>query len=1050
MALSVTLNEINYSIPEEQETGYGLTLTTYLSDLADYLQNGYLGNVSVRLKLFTNDSTGTINNLNTNNQSFIRLTDATKITGIGNVQIGKIVHLINASSIDIEITNEDELSELNNQIITTDNQSFFLVPNGIVSFYYDSSETKWRLINSNSLLAEKYAVDDSSGVITDLNTINRTFIRLTQATEVRSLSNPVSGKRILILNDTGSTIFLRNENGDSTANNRIETSNGYDYVLLNGYSAQLTYNEGSQRWIVLTNDSIRRDKIEVITTSGIINNLDISRVAVVKLTQATELTGLNSNEEGRELVIFNDNTTPLTIKNESTDSTASNRIQTDTNSDVTIRQYGTVILKYDTVSSRWRIKSRTIDNSEYDDTYQLRSEKGVANGYASLDVSGTVPVNQIDLSFFDLNDVTATTFVGQKTKVVKVNNSETGLELGLANNSSNNYIQFPTAIYSDPLTLGWEVYNDGATPPIDGQGGTPTITLDYRNGALGGIIYEDLNGEGSSAPSDWYVLRGSNGTGEGASYPFTIQANHRASILEISFDYYFRFDGIPGFTINADVRCYIIDDYTGEVIQPSNLYIVQPPNYAGSNNLNIPRKYIGTFQTSLTSQNYRLCIHVANSLGSRSLFFKNVKIWNQEKNYGAIITDWQTYTPVTQGLGTISNSSLRWRRVGTNLEIRGNFRTGTVNTDELRIGLPNGYVIETPITASADVEVCGYMSRDASTILSNMAVLSKNGQNYLTVGFIGSDVNRNPMASVTGNGALGSSEDISLYASVPITGWGGTVQLSSQVGDGRSVVARYSTLSGTTALSGSTLVYVNKQFDSHNGYNTSTGVYTIPESGVYLIQCADYFTASGNGIDIYVNGVIYRKYASYGTSAYSNNSVDLISCNSGDQITCRVASGTLSTNGGTPVQFFSIAKLNSGNQAFAREESVGCEAYCATNRTIDSSTNLRWDTVTKDTHGAMNTTTGVYTAPQNGWYSLTGYIQPTSSNSGFINIYKNGSLYKAICFLHSTYSNPGFSTIIYLLSGDTLSIRSNSSFTATGGTLSTASTANISIFKIGN
>ncbi|TGM95039.1 hypothetical protein EHR02_00100 [Leptospira levettii] len=1040
MALSVSLNELTYTIPEENETGYGLSLTTYLSDLADYLQFGYLSNVGQRLKLNTVATSGTINNLNTNNISIVRLTQANIVTGIGNVAEGKFVSLVNASPNTIELKHQDALSDANNRFIIPGEKSFYLKPNETITLYYDSSETRWRLIDSSKFVNENLGVEATSGVITTLDTTNKTFLKLTNATEVKGINLPESGRKLYILNATLERIILRQESLDVTANERIITELGYDYILDPEAVVELIYDGNSNRWRTINTDAIRRDKIDVITTSGAIHNLDIARISVIKFTQATEVTGFTGNEEGRELIIFNDNASPLTIKNESSSSTASNRIQTDTNSDVTIRQYGTVILKYDTVSSRWRIKSRTIDNSEYDDTYQLRSEKGVALGYASLDASGTVPVNQIDLSFFDLNDVTSTTFVGQKTKVVKVNNAETGLELGFSNNSSNNYVQFPTSLQSDPLTLGWEVYNDGATPPVDGTGGTPTITLDYRNGALGGIIYEDLNGENSLIPSDWYVLRGSNGTGEGASYPFTIQANHRASILEISFDYYFRFDGTPGFTINADVRAYIIDDDTGEVIQPSNLYIVQPPNKAGSSNLNIPRKYIGTFQTSITSQNYRLCIHVANSLGSRSLFFKNVKIWNQEKNIGSVITDWQPYTPTLTSLGSGAYSQLSWRRVGQNLEIIGDLTVGTsLPSSPGYFSLPNG--VKPQSYNSVGQYICGNAIRYWGTI-HQCNIIAYSSTNL--VGFSSGDGVANASSAQNANSTFSANETLSIRLSVPIQGWGGTVQLSSQVGDGRSVYCLYRNPSAGGTSSTDPIRYTDFQYDSHGAYNTSNGRFTAPISSWYQINVSVTNTGTQSDMDLRKNGSKYLTigiiHTSGGTIGARGHGSASLYLNAGEYIDI-VPGGAITIAGGT-FYFFSVQSTNSGSQAFAREEFVGASYYSSANQT-SLTTQINFGVKVYDTHNAVTTGSGwKFTAPQSGKYLITGHFVTNGLTS--LRLFKNGTVFEFIAYTDEPRFLIPFNYQIDLLAGDYIDLRPDNSVQVNGS----ASASNRCIIQI--
>lgn len=1046
MALSVSLNELTYTIPEENETGYGLSLTTYLSDLADYLQFGYLSNVGQRLKLNTVSTSGTINNLNTNNISIVRLTNANIVSGIGNVVEGKFVTLVNASANTIELTHQDPLSDTNNRFIIPGEKSFYLKPNETITLYYDSSETRWRLIDSSRFINENLSVNSTSGVITTLDTTNKTFIKLTNATEIKGINIPESGRKLYILNATLERILLKQESLDSTANERIITEFGYDYVLDPEAVVELIYDGNANRWRTINTDSIKRDKIDVITTSGAIHNLDIAKISVIKFTQATEVTGFNSNEEGRELIIFNDNSSPLIIKNESTDSTASNRIQTDTDSDVTVRQYGTAILKYDSSSNRWRIQSRTIDNSEYDDTYQLRSEKGVALGYASLDASGTVPVNQIDLSFFDLNDVTSTTFTGNKTKVVRVNNDETGLELGFANNSTNNYIQFPTAIYSDPLTLGWELYNDGGSVPVDGQGGTPgidlvseVITSQSGFGYVEG--YEDYSGVVSD-PTDWYHIKNLYlGDGNGISYPFTLNAQHRSSILELSFDYYNLNQGVAN---NINISAFLIDEDTNTLIYADKLKVLedtQPATLPGQRIF--PKKYVGTFQTSPSSTNYRLCFHIVEGGNNFSdFFFKNVKLWNQEKNYGSIITEWQAYTSTLTNLGTSPTQNLFWRRNGSSLEIRGRITPGTSVPGALgNFSTPNGYVFNSSILATR--QAVGIAVRGTGSE-NQCNVLALGGE---SVFYFSQGESSSALTPKNTNTVFNDSEELSVRLSVPIQGWGGTVQLSSQVGDGRTVIGAYYGHTGVSLTANVTSIKFNTLIkDSHSSYNASTGEITIPVSGDYVFMMSEIGISSGdNAIQPYVNGTVYNNiYAGILNASYPNGfSLTIPNLKTGDIVTFRSTASITTTTRATAFSWFMI---NAGSQAFARDEFVGCSYYSSSTQT-SLTTQINFGVKVYDTHNAVTTgSSWKFTAPQNGKYLVTHKFSGTGNM--FINIYKNNSQFVNIDKSESTgYCSS--SMAIDLLAGDYIDLRLGSSGTANGSvSYNSADATRIEITKV--
>lgn len=58
------------------------------------------------------------------------------------------------------------------------------------------------------------------------------------------------------------------------------------------------------------------------------------------------------------------------------------------------------------------------------------------------------------------------------------------------------------------------------------------------------------------------------------------------------------------------------------------------------------------------------------------------------------VTEWTSYTPtIGGGLGTVTGVSAQWRRVGSNMEVQGEFIAGTVSASPGTITLPAGYTI---------------------------------------------------------------------------------------------------------------------------------------------------------------------------------------------------------------------------------------------------------------------------------------------------------------------------------------------------------------------
>lgn len=60
-----------------------------------------------------------------------------------------------------------------------------------------------------------------------------------------------------------------------------------------------------------------------------------------------------------------------------------------------------------------------------------------------------------------------------------------------------------------------------------------------------------------------------------------------------------------------------------------------------------------------------------------------------------VFTDWAAYTPTFVGLGTVSNTAVYWRQVGSTIFVRGYTKCGVVSAAPCTITLPNSTVINT-------------------------------------------------------------------------------------------------------------------------------------------------------------------------------------------------------------------------------------------------------------------------------------------------------------------------------------------------------------------
>lgn len=90
------------------------------------------------------------------------------------------------------------------------------------------------------------------------------------------------------------------------------------------------------------------------------NNINIGGASFVRITGPTAaftITGIAGGVNGKVVILYNAATYNMTIANENTNSTATNRITTLTGSGVTTTGVGAITLIYDSTASRWIVTS---------------------------------------------------------------------------------------------------------------------------------------------------------------------------------------------------------------------------------------------------------------------------------------------------------------------------------------------------------------------------------------------------------------------------------------------------------------------------------------------------------------------------------------------------------------------------------------------------------------------------------------------------------------------------------------------------------------------
>lgn len=534
---------------------------------------------------------------------------------------------------------------------------------------------------------------------------------------------------------------------------------------------------------------------------------------------------------------------------------------------------------------------------------------------------------------------------------------------------------------------------------------------------------------------------------------FTIDLEDQAKVLALQFSYK-PTSGTANAVWSGDratqsFSVWIYDFTNGAWIQPTGwLNMIQSSGGVGI--------FTGAFQTPPNGSQFGLFVFVQNAIaGAVTLLIDDVFCGPAPAGsiQSPLLTEWVAYTPTFVGLGTVTGTQFFSRRVGDTLEVQGNFTTGTVTATQVNISLgyngSNANVTAnlTKIPTGSNNMIVGTGVWGTATANSLYTLIFNGTPGSLLLGAQGSG--QAGLSAINGT-FLGSTTAFSVIARVPIQGW--SAFDGGGVGGGAGSIAAHYLNNASTAISTSIakIPFPTKDFDATNSMNGATGDYTVPVSGKYLVSAnLTILISAGNEIllNVYKNGV-YNCQISYGITGgggiggiSGSVPLDLIA---GDVISIwssASASGTLTTSGSARNNF-GIALIA---PAASNTTSPAVTALIATGTPAASTNNtpIIFPTITRDTMGSYNATTGRYTIPSTGFYQIGFSTSSTAYGATTLcYIYVNGAASYATGFgigSGQAFANAG----MYLTAGDIIDARTSTTSTSPGASL-------FSIFKIGN
>lgn len=390
--------------------------------------------------------------------------------------------------------------------------------------------------------------------------------------------------------------------------------------------------------------------------------------------------------------------------------------------------------------------NRTINVPDADDTLVLTSFTQTISGKTFSDRTQFSSTDSIKIPSGTTAQRTGSPVVGDIRHNSDLSRYEgyTGSEwanlgAGLSDAGEINYID--NHDFEDQTTTGWVGYDDGASPPTDGTGGT-------FDGSITNIANTTLRGS--------RLLSGTAFQHEGFSYDFSIDNSDTNSVLKVAFDY------ATG-TI-ADLQVYVYD------VTNATLINVSQTDVTNTGGLTNKAKYAATW-VSTDSTSYRLIVH--NSAASAAVYLDTVIVGPGKTQCGTPIGEWESFTPVTTWSSEGTETAKR-RRVGDTWEIRyTNVLSGAVTSGTFKFTIPDSKTLDTTKTTHALFTSLGVGRAEDDSTSANRVLVNITPDNASTTQLL---------ATSNGAGAVGNTvpftwannDKLFFHAFIPIAEFAGS------------------------------------------------------------------------------------------------------------------------------------------------------------------------------------------------------------------------------------------------------------------------------------
>jgi len=488
--------------------------------------------------------------------------------------------------------------------------------------------------------------------------------------------------------------------------------------------------------------------------------------------------------------------------------------------------------------------AQTLTNKKFSDyTYA---------GSGSVDASAIMQADSTTKGFLaprmttaqrDLIGTPATGLMIYNTDTKKYNqyNSAIWVEVGSGSGSgAKNYFTNPD--FEINATTGWSLFNTTLTS------GKPTGSITAGAASITTFAITSTN----PLAGTYSLQTASSGAwsaGQGfLSDAFTIDREDRGKVLRFSINLevttgssninasgttsntfaFFVYD-VTNSLWTEMVGSYVINKFSGEVLAE-----VQLPT------------------TCLSARVAMICVNASS--GAVTVNWDDAKFGPREIARGPAMIDPIAYTPtLTHASGGITNATAsgQWQRVGDRMVATGKivFSGASAAFSVLKVSLPSGYSIDTAelISSTAESLIVGTSRQlDSGVQIYGPGVVSYNSTTTVRVdAAIVSGSNVTSLLNNTTPFTFGANDEITWEFTVPILGWSTNQNLSTDFG-GRAITFKASRITSSQTISSTAETNVifndtsaaNLNNDDVAGFDTTTGLYTIKESGAYDFSTA--------------------------------------------------------------------------------------------------------------------------------------------------------------------------------------------------------------------